>query len=205
MRTKSIFIAAILTVLTLPAFAQAPQGGPPQGTPLNVRGKVAKLDGQNLTVKTREGPTVTIALASNTAVRALAKKKLSDIKAGDYVASTSMPGKDGKLHAVEIHFLPPAAPELQIPYDYAQGSLMTNAHVAGIAKVKNGTTLSVTYKGNTADIVVDKKTKIVGPADAAMSDVKPGKAVFLRATKAGDGTLTANNITVEKNGVKPPM
>jgi hypothetical protein len=38
-----------------------------------------------------------------------------------------------------------------------------------------------------------------------MSDLKPGKAVFLRATKAPDGSLTANNVTVEKNGVKPVM
>ena len=120
MRSKSLLVAVMLTALSLPAFAplafsQAPAGGPPPTA--NVRGKIVKLDGQNLTVKTREGQTVTVALAPNTAVRALAKKKLSDIKTGDYVASTSMHGKDGKLHAVEIHFLPPQAPELQIPYD----------------------------------------------------------------------------------------
>lgn len=201
MRQKpTILAAALLAMLALPAFAQGPQG-----TPTNIRGTIVKLDGQNLAVKTREGPTVTVALAANTAVRALAKKKLSDIKDGDYIASTSVPGKDGKLHAIEVHFLPPAAPELQVPYDLQQGSLMTNAHVNGIAKVKGGTTLAVTYKGNTADIIVDKKTKIVGPVDASMADLKPKKAVFIRATKAADGALSANNVTVEKNGVKPPM
>jgi hypothetical protein len=205
MRTKSLLVALMLTALSLPAFAQAPAGGPPQGTPTNVRGKIVKLDGQNLAVKTREGPTVTVALAPNTAVRTLVKKKLSDIKDGDYIASTSMKGKDGKLHAIEIHFLPPAVPELQIPYDYAQGSVMTNAHVSGVAKAKSGTDLTVTYKGNTTDIVVDKKTKIVGPADGAMSDLKRGKAVFIRANKGADGSLSANNVTVEKNGIKPPM
>jgi hypothetical protein len=200
MRTKPLFIAALLAALAMPAFAQAPQG-----TPTNIRGKIAKLDGQNLTVKTREGPTVTVALAANTGVRTLVKKKLSDIKSGDYVASTSVPGKDGKLHAVEVHYLPPAAPELQVPYDLKQGSVMTNAHVSGIAKAKTGSTLTMTYKGSTADIVVDSKTVIVTSADGAMSDLKPGKAVFLRATKAADGAITANNATVEKNGVKPPM
>ena len=63
----------------------------------------------------------------------------------------------------------------------------------------------MTYKGTPAEIVVDKKTVIVTTADAAMTDLKPGKAVFLRATKAADGTLSANNATVEKNGIKPPM
>lgn len=200
MRTKPLFIAALLAALAMPAFAQAPQG-----TPTNIRGKIVKLDGQNLTVKTREGPTVVVALAPNTGVRSLVKKKLSDIKNGDYVASTSMPGKDGKLHAIEIHYLPPAAPEMQIPYDLKQGSVMTNAHVSGIAKAKTGSTLTMTYKGSTADIVVDPKTVIVTTADLAMSDLKPGKAVFLRATKAADGTIAANNATVEKSGVKPPM
>lgn len=200
MRTKPLFIAALLAALAMPAFAQAPQG-----TPTNIRGKIVKLDGQNLTVKTREGPTVVVALAPNTGVRSLVKKKLSDIKNGDYVASTSMPGKDGKLHAIEIHYLPPAAPEMQIPYDLKQGSVMTNAHVSGIAKAKTGSTLTMTYKGSTADIVVDPKTVIVTTADSAMSDLKPGKAVFLRATKAADGTIAANNATVEKSGVKPPM
>jgi len=158
-----------------------------------------------LMVNTREGPTVMATLAANSGVRALVKKKLNDIKAGDYVASTSMPGKDGKLHAVEVHYLPPAAPELQIPYDYKPGSVMTNAHVTGIAKAQHGSTLTMTYKGSTADIVVGPKTVIVTSADAAMTDLKPGKAVFLRATKAADGTITANNATVEKDGVKPPM
>ena len=205
MRTKPLLVALLLAALTVPALAQAPQGGPPQGTPTNIRGKVAKLDGNNLTVKTREGPTVMVALAANTGVRSLVKKQLSDIKPGDYVASTSMPGKDGKLHALEVHYLPPQAPELQIPYDYKPGSVMTNAHVTGIAKAAKGTTLSMTYKGSTADIVVDPKTVIVTTADAAMSDVKPGKAVFLRAVKGADGTITANNLTIEKNGIKPPM
>lgn len=200
MRTKSLLVALLLAVLTVPAVAQAPQG-----TPTNIRGKVAKLDGNNLAVKTREGPTVMVALAPNTGVRSLVKKQLSDIKPGDYVASTSLPGKDGKLHAVEIHYLPPAAPELQIPYDYKPGSVMTNAHVTGIAKAAKGTTLTMTYKGSTADIVVDPKTVIVTTADAALSDVKPGKAVFLRAVKGADGTITANNMTIEKNGIKPPM
>ncbi len=43
---------------------------------------------------------------------------------------------------------------------------------------------------------------IVAPADAAMSDLKPGKAVMLRTTKAADGSLSANNVTVEKDGVE---
>jgi hypothetical protein len=82
---------------------------------------------------------------------------------------------------------------------------MTNAHVSGIAKIKGGTDIALTYKGTSTDVVIDRKTVIVGPADASPGDLKPGKAVFVRATKAADGSLNANNVTVEKSGIKPPM
>jgi hypothetical protein len=205
MRTRPFIIAALLAVLAVPAFAQAPAGGPPQGAPTNIRGKIVKLDGSTLTVKTNEGPTVAIALAADTNVRSMTKKKLSDIKSGDYVASISVPGNDGKLHAIEVHDIPARAPEIQTPYDLKPGSLMTNAPVNGIVKGQHGTTLTMTYKGNTADIIVDSKTKIFLPVTAAMTDLKPGKAVYLRATKTADGSLSANSATVEKNGVKPVL
>jgi len=196
-----VFAAGIAAaLLSVPALAQAPQG-----TPVNVRGKIAKLDGQTLSIKGKDGKITAVMLAPNAAVRALARKKLSDIHDGDYIASTSMKGKDGKLHAIEVHFLPPAVPELQSPWDLRDGSVMTNAHVSGMAKITGGTDIQLTYKGNATDVVIDPKTVIVGPADATMADLKPGKAVFVRAIKAADGSLSANNVTVEKNGVKPPM
>jgi len=205
MRTKLLLVAALLASLAVPAFAQTPQGGPPQGTPTNIRGKVVKLDGNNLAVKTREGPTVMIALAPNAQVRSMKKIKLSDIKQGDYLSLITVPGKDGKQHAVEIHALPARAPERQAPWDYAQGSMMTNAHVSAIAKAKSGNMLTVTQNGTTTDVVIDKKTVLDTGVDGALSDIKPGKAVFVRAVKAADGTLSANNATVEKKGVKPVM
>src|SRR5712691_4185003 len=74
-------IAAALMILAVgPALAQAP----PAGTQLRIRGTVDKLDGQTLTVKSREGPVLTIGLAANFTVLGVEKKRLADIKAGDY-------------------------------------------------------------------------------------------------------------------------
>ncbi|HUK60204.1 MAG TPA: hypothetical protein VLV50_13320 [Stellaceae bacterium] len=204
---RSLIFAAgfAASVAALPALAQAPAGGP-QGTPMNVRGTITKLSGQTLTLKGRDGVAVNIMLAQDVAVRSYVRKKLSDIHDGDYIASTSMKGKDGKLHAIEVHFIPAAAPELQTPWDLRKDSVMTNAHVSGMAKVSGGTDVMLTYKGNATDIVIDPKTVIVGPGQATMADLKPGKAVFIfRATKGADGMVTASNVSVEKNGVKPPM
>jgi hypothetical protein len=201
MWTKSLLMAALLIGLTVPAFAQAPQQQ-------RIRGTITKFDGKTLTIKSREGAPLTIALAPNYTVRTLVRKKLTDIHQGDFVGTTSVPGKDGKLHAVEIHFFPASLniPDSQSPWDLQPGSMMTNAHVTGVAKSAQGQTLSVNYKNGTADVIVDRKTAIVAPGTpGSANDLKPGKAVYIMAIKAADGSLTSGNITVEKNGVKPPM
>jgi len=79
MTAKLLFAGALIALLALPAAAQTP----PEGTPTRIRGTVEKLDGQTLTVKSREGQQLTIALAPNFTVSAVVKKSLADIKAGD--------------------------------------------------------------------------------------------------------------------------
>lgn len=210
MRSRPFIVAALLAAFGTPAFAQAPQGGAPQGPPVSVRGTVQKLDDQAITVKSRDGATTVVTLAPNYRISTLDRKKLSDIHSGDYVGATSVPGKDGKLHATEIHFFPPAlrgAGEGQQPWDTAPKAVMTNATVTGVAKAPQGQVLSVNYKGGTAQMIVDKKTVIVAPSatPATAKDLTRGKTVYIFARKAPDGALTTANITVEKNGVKPPM
>jgi hypothetical protein len=77
---------ALVALFALPALAQNPS----QGTPTRARGVVDKLDGQTLTVKSREGAVLTIALAPDVAIQTLVKKSLADIKPGDFVASTGI-------------------------------------------------------------------------------------------------------------------
>ncbi len=198
------FLAAIFMLAAAPAaLAQAPQT-----TPVNIRGTIAKLDAQSLTLRSPGGGLTVVTLTPDYTVRTLVRKKLSDIHPGDFVGSTSVPGKDGKLHAVEVHFFPGNAPipDRQFAWDLQPGSLMTNAHVTGIAKAAQGRALSVDYKNGTAQVFVAPTTPIVAPGPpGSPKDLKRGKAVFIIAAKAQDGTLTATAVTVEKNGVKPPM
>ena len=107
MRKIALAAAAVAALITLPALAQAP----PEGTPARIRGTVEKLDGHTLTVKSRDGEALTIALAPDVAIETLVKKSLADIKPGDFVASTGMKGKDGKLHAIEVRIFPKATPD----------------------------------------------------------------------------------------------
>jgi hypothetical protein len=59
-------------------------------------------------VKSRDGQQMTIVLSPDYTVQGVAKRSLTDIKAGDYVASTSVRGTDGHLQAIEIHIFPEA-------------------------------------------------------------------------------------------------
>jgi hypothetical protein len=204
MKMKSLFAGALIALVALPAAAQ----NTPEGTPTRIRGTVEKLDGQALTVKSRDGQPLTIALAPNFTVSYLVKKSLSDIKAGDYIATTSTKGTDGKNHAVELRIFPEAlrgTAEGQFAWDSMPNSLMTNATVSGITGAPQGQTLKVTYKGNESEIVVDPDSSVFGygAGDAAL--LKSGAAVFIVALKKADGSLSASRVTAEKDGVKPPM
>jgi len=190
--------------VALPAFAQAPQG-----TPTRIRGTVERLDGQTLVVKSRDGADVSIALAPNYTVSAVVKRGIADIKPGDFIASTSVKGADGMLHAIEVHIFPDAmrgqVPELQAPWDLVPGSVMTNAVVTGMVKGASGEIYKMTYKGNETEVVIPPDIPIVTYAPGDPGLLKPGAAVFVFALKQPDNTLTAARITAEKDGVKPPM
>jgi len=204
MMAKLLFAGALIALLTLPAAAQ----NPPEGTPTRIRGTVEKLDGQTLTVKSREGQQLTIALAPNFTVSAVVKKSLADIKAGDFVGAASTKGTDGKLHALEVLIFPEAlrgTGEGERPWDLVPDSLMTNATVAGMASAAQGQVLKVTYKGGESEILVAPNTPVVtfAPGDASL--LKPGAAIFIGALKKPDGSLSAARVNAEKDGVKPPM
>ena len=204
MTPRLLLAGALIALIAVPAIAQ----NAPEGTPTRVRGTVEKLDGQNLTVKSREGADLTIVLAPNFTVAAVVKKSLADIKTGDFVGAASTKGTDGKLHALEVLIFPEAlrgTAEGERAWDLTPDSLMTNATVAGIASAAQGQALKVTYKGGESEIIVAPNTPVVtfAPGDASL--LKPGAAVFIGAIKKPDGSLTAARVNAEKDGVKPPM
>ena len=201
---KIALAAAMIGLLVMPAFAQAPPANPP----VRVRGTVDKLDGKNLTVKSRDGQSLTIALADNVSVITLVKKTVADIKAGDYVASTGMKGTDGKIHAIEVRIFPEASRGVgdgQYPWDLKPDSIMTNATVGKVDQAPTGPVLHVTFKGGESEYIIDPGVPVLanGPGDVSL--LKPGVAVFVIAQKSADGKLTSARMYAEKDGVKPPM
>jgi hypothetical protein len=200
-----------MAFLALPVLAQAPAApapSAPAGTPMRVRGTIVKLDGDNLTVKPQAGANVTVALAPDFRVTKLVKKKLSDIKAGDFVASTGMKHSDGTIHAVEIRIFPEelrGRGEGQFPWDLSPDSVMTNATVTGIAGAPKGKTFTVQYKGTTSTYIVDPSTPIFGQEAGDKSLLRPKTYVVVLAQKHPDGTISGINVAATANGVRPRM
>jgi hypothetical protein len=201
---RHILLLAVALLVAFPALAQTP----PATTPVRVRGTVDKLDGNTLTVKSRDGQILTLTLADKFTVSALVKKTVADVKDNDYVASTGVKGTDDKLHCVELRIFPEAlrgVAEGQFPWDGTPNSTMTNATVTGLATHKDGQLIKVKYKGNESEFIAGQECQVFGYVDGDPSLLKPGAAIFAVAQKKDDGTLTAARITAEKDGVKPPM
>jgi hypothetical protein len=196
-------VAVLVALFAIPALAQ----NTPQGTPARVRGVVDKLDGQTLTVKSREGEVLTIALAPDVAIQTLVKKSLADIKPGDFVASTGIKDKDGKIHAIEVRIFPTATPDggRQFAWDLGPDSVMTNATVGTVTKAPEGMVLHVTFKGGESEYSVVPDVPVLANAPGDRSLLKPGAAVFVLALKKPDGSLTSARLYAEKDGIKPPM
>jgi hypothetical protein len=198
---SSLGLCFITSILASSAIAQAP----PQ---VRVRGTVESVNGQVLDVKARDGTTLQVKLADNAPVRAVVKASLADVKQGSFVGATSMPQPDGTQKAVEIHIFPEAlrgTGEGSRPWDLTPNSSMTNGAVDSQVAVSDGNRIVLKYKDGEKTLTITPETAIVTYAPATMADVKPGTKIFVIATKQPDGTLSAANITVGRDGVAPPM
>lgn len=192
-------VALIVGLAASPAYAQT--------TSSRVRGTIERVEGPNLVVKSREGGDVSVKLPDPPRVSAVVRKTLADIGPGTFVGVTGMPMPDGAQRAVAIALLPEAARanSFHSAWDLMPESTMTNASVSETVKGVSGETLRLTYKDGEKTIVVPPEASIVGFAPAGLADLKPGARVVVFVQKAPDGSLTAGNVVVGRDGVDPPM
>ena len=169
---------------------------------MRVRGTIASLDGDVLSVKSREGKELKIRLTPDAQVAVAKKLALSDIKPGTYVGVTSVP-QGGKQVAKEVHLIPPAAPSGHMDWDLVPGSKMTNANLQAAVAASGGNEITLKYKDGEQKIMVPSGTPIVGFDNGDRSALRKGETIWTNARVEGDGKLVANRIQVSKGGVKP--
>ncbi|UFN49189.1 hypothetical protein LPC08_00650 [Roseomonas sp. OT10] len=189
----------------------APALGQPTGAaqpPTRLRGTIAAIAGDRMTVVTREGPSVEVALNDPLTVSALRRLALSDIAPNSYIGTAAAPGPDGQLQALEVLVFPEAmrgTGEGHFPWDLAPGSTMTNATVGATVEGRAGRELTLNYKGQSVQVRVPPEAPVVTLIPASRADLVPGAPVFLSATRNAAGQLATGRVTVGKDGVAPPM
>jgi hypothetical protein len=204
-RSMKHVVTAVALVLALSAgaLAQSPQQ-------VRVRGTIAAYAAGTLTVTTPTGPR-TIALTPDVRVQYVVASDFAHIAPGSWIGTAATQLPDGTLRAIEIHVFPPGAtPGAGFhPYDLGASSTMTNGSVdtIGSAQVDNvaAHTLAIRYPDGKKTVVVPPGTPVVAFAPAAASALVPGAHVVLFALRADDGSLSATNVNVGKDGLVPPM
>ena len=174
-------------------------------TSVRVRGTITAVDGNVLSVKSRDGRDLKITLADNVAVSVAKAIRFEDIKPGDKLGVTSLPGADGTPVAVEVHYLPPGVPEGQGPWDLQPGSTMTNAIVTAMVTVTGNRELTLQFQGTTQKIAVPENAALARAVPGSRSDLVVGEYVFTVAQGASDQSLSAARVQVSKDGVRPPL
>ena len=139
---------------------------------------ISAISGSNVSLKTVDGWTRTIAIASDTALtRGAATITLSDLKVGDEVRFAQTRETDGSFTITKLAVVLP--------------------HAGGTVTGVSSTSITVTQRdGSTATIKVSSSTtyEVSGTAGKVLADVKVGMLVGAVGTLNTDGSLTATAV-----------
>ena len=201
-----VFAAAVLAA----TFALSSVAAQAQN--VRVRGTIESLDGDILSVKSRDGAELKLKLKDNVRIAGVIKASLADVKPDANVAITSKPRPDGTLEAVELRVAPAGQPfnSFHSEWDLMPNSFMTNGALQTSVAGVDGQVLTVKYKvkdkpDEEKKIVLTPKTIIATTVPITKADLKPGLKVFVPgAPKLPDGTLDVAAIQVEKE-IPPPQ
>jgi hypothetical protein len=208
-QTRILTAAALAAALAVSAASA--QQREQQAQRLN--GTIERVDGNTIYAKGRDGSAITLKLADKATVTAVLKATVADIKPGAYIGSGAMPQPDGSHKAIEVHIF--ARPQEDNGHHYAgwygaPNGTMTNGFVepagtVGAALAATGEpSFMVKYHDGEKRIVVPANAHIVRYTAGNKDDLKAGAAFRAQeAAKQTDGTYTASNISVGRDGGQP--
>ena len=212
MKTASPFASLVSSIMVLSAVAAVPafsQSWPAGISP--VRGVVANLSGDVLTVNSQTGP-VKIQLGSPLKVYKRTPSDVTHVNSESFVGVTSVKQPDGSERATNINIFPEELRGIgegsylmnPDPGQSASRSRMTNGTVAGPAsRMTNGTvstkagasTLSVQYSGGMQNVNVPRDVSVTALTPTT-DKLKPGENVFVLAKTQQDGSFSTTSIVL---------
>src|SRR5262245_66486953 len=122
-------LALIVTLLIVDPSIEAAQAQ------IRVRGAIEKVEDHALTVKSRDGQSVTIKLNPNFSVLAVTQATFADIRQGAFVGAAALRQPDGTFRAQEVVIFPEAMRGTGVghyTWDLTPDSTMTNATVDAV-------------------------------------------------------------------------
>ena len=191
---KKLFLLALIVTSTA-AFAQ---------TNVRVRATVTAVEGDVLSVQTRDGRDLKVHLAPDASVATAKAIKLDELPANAYVGVTAVK-KGDRLVALEVHTIPAQAASGVTPSDLQDGATMNNANLSGTAKASGGNEITLQFKDGASKIHMPEGTPIVTSVPADRSALKPGVYIYSNARQEADGRIVAQRIQASKDGVRPPQ
>jgi hypothetical protein len=197
---RHFFLALAMATFALAgaAHAQAP-------TP--VRGTIAAIAIDTITLTKADGTPVTLALMPGWLVNVMKPIGIEAIQPGSFIGTAEMPQADGTGRSLEVHVFPPGVKvgEGHYAWDLKEGSMMTNGTVGEVTTTADGRTITVSYPGGTRTITVPENVPIVEITNGTADQLKVGIPVFVIAFPLPDGTTATAAIAIGVDGAAPPM
>lgn len=200
------FPALLLSALLLSTGALAAQA---DNVIRPIRGTIESVNDKTVTITTRQGEKLDVALTDKTKVNSVSKAKISDIKPDSFIGTAAVQQADGTLKALEVHVFSPSlrgTGEGFNPFESADGNVntMTNGTVGKLVN-SNGHTMTVKVKDQEKMVIVPDDVPVVLITPGSRDLLKPGAKVVLHGAKDDKGQLVARGISAGKDGLTPPM
>ena len=192
---------------------------------LHLHGVIQAFDGNTLTIKADSGKTALVAILPQTRIVRSWIMMLSDLKAGDYVATLSMADPKGNLHVQSVRVLASALSsndEGQYKLESNPARIVTNGTVSAVSL--SSSTLSIVFHGaggdgatsctgrappgsagctGNADLLIARGVPIIAVTNGDTSLFRLGAIVSVSATSDAASLLTASSVSVEREGKLP--
>ncbi|MGB7803503.1 hypothetical protein [Buttiauxella sp.] len=203
---KHRFSAFLLSALLLSTGVMAAQ---PDNVIRPVRGTIDSVKGNAVTITTRQGEKLEVALTNNTKVNSVSEAKISDIKPDSFIGTAAVQQADGSLKALEVHVFDPSlrgSGEGFNPFESADGNVntMTNGTVGKLVN-SHGRTMTVKVKDQQKTVIVPDDVPVVLIAPGSRNLLQPGTKVVLHGAKDDKGQWVVRGISAGKDGLTPPM
>jgi hypothetical protein len=214
-----LVVKLVMTMLVVPITFGAAAQQPAQ----KIVGDVVRYNAGVLELRSASGAQQSVDVTDQTRLSVRARSDISQVQPGRFIGVTAAPRADGTLVASEVHIFPEnmrGRGEGHRPMTGADtmtnatvsnvsrgrgSSSMTNATVATVAGANDEVKLTLTYKGGEQVIVIPRNAAVMTTDVGNASMLVPGAHVIVYAANNATGRLTAERISVGKDGYVPPI